>query len=109
VTLTLLPLGATLDPVRIVELPIGRRQREFDERRKFNHQGPFIDDSTLARLPVKSTRVLQANVPRSRVDRRGDFFLSFGSLPSRPRLFVDGADMRVPYGIELQFWLEHAK
>lgn len=109
VTLTLLPLGATLDAVRIVESPLARLQREFEERRQFNHQGAFIDDSTLARYPVKSTRVLQANVPRSQVDRRGDFYLSFGSLPCRPRLFVDGADMRVPDGIELQSWLERAK
>lgn len=109
VTLTLLSLGATLDAVRIVDSQLARLQREFEERRKFNHQGAFIDDSTLARYPVKSTRVLQSHVPRSQVDRRGNFFLSFGSLPCQPRLFVDGADMRVPDSIELQSWLERAK
>lgn len=109
VTLTLLRLGASLDAVHIVESPLAKRQREFEERRKFNHQGAFIDDSTLARYPVKSTRVLQTHVPRSQVDRRGNFFLSFGSQPCRPRLFVDGGDERVPDAIELQSWLERAK
>jgi hypothetical protein len=109
VVLILDPIGADLAPIRIVESPTTRLRREFDERRQLHHQGAFLDDSTLARYPVKSTRVLQVHVPRSQVDRRGKFYLSFGSSPCEPRLFVDGTDMRVPDGVELQYWLERAK
>jgi hypothetical protein len=110
VRIALRPLSEVLDPIRIVESPGTRFRREFDERRESNHQGTFIDDSTWARYPVKSARVLQANVPRSQVDRRGYFYLTFGSAPCRPRLFVDGADMRVPPdAAELTSWLERAK
>lgn len=109
ISLTLVPLGTNLDPIVVVESVLTSTRREFDERRQFHHQGAFLDDSTLARYPVKSSRVLQVHVPRSQVDRRGKFYLAFGSVPCEPRLFVDGTDMRVPDGIELQYWLERAK
>src|SRR5690606_15956532 len=85
-----------LGAVEITDAPMTERRLEFEERRKFNFQGTFIDDEELARLPTTTVQFLSGRVHRSALDH-GVFKLQRGAglgglSYCRPRIFVDGVD-----------------
>lgn len=80
-----------LGVVEITGAPMSERRLAFEERRKFNFQGTFIDDEELARMPKVTTHLLFARVNRSIMDH-GTFKLMRGSGYCRPRIFVEGVD-----------------
>lgn len=110
-----------LGTVSVVADGMTRQRLEFEERRKFNHQGTFFDDEELAKLPIVRPAVLAMKTPRSFLDRQGRFSLESNGGRCFPKIFVDGADHSPPSGAdvprhlrrldqsELYFWLERAK
>lgn len=101
-----------LGVVEITGTPMTKERLAFEERRKFNFQGTFIDDEELARMPVVTTQFLAGRVHRAALDH-GVFKLqrgaSLGGLSyCKPRTYLDGVDES--FGIlDLEVVLKNAK
>lgn len=85
-----------LGAVEITGAPMTERRLAFEERRKLNFQGTFIDDEELARMPMVTPEVLAGRVHRSALYRgvlRLQRGASLGGLSyCSPRVFIEGVD-----------------
>lgn len=100
------PVATELEGVRITERFWSAGAAGFDERRKFNPAGTFIEEDQLASFPQVTGTALATLVPRS-LGSKGGLLLVRGIGYCRPRVFVDGLDMGS--GEALGEWLQRAK
>jgi hypothetical protein len=99
-------IATELEGVRITERYWSAGAAGFEERRKYNPSGTFIDEDQLAIFPQVTGTALATLVPRS-LGSKGGLLLVRGIGHCSPRIFVDGLDMGSGEG--LGEWLDRAK